>query len=185
MLVTSFSSLVLRFTTSCCGCHQVAIDPGDPQQVSTIYPSKPALFSIWGCLTHPEVEFDAMLVTFLSSLVLRFSTSCNGWHQLAPNLGVSQRVSTMYSSKPALCSFWGCLPHPQVQFHALLVTFLSSLVLRFSNSCCSCHLLAPSLGVSQHVSTLYPSKLALCSFWGCSPHPQVQFHALLPINACF
>ncbi len=35
---------------------------------------------------HPEVEFHAMLVVFLSSLVLHFSTSCYGWHQL-PQFG--------------------------------------------------------------------------------------------------
>ncbi len=87
-----------------------------------------------GCLPHPEVVFHAMLVTFSSPLVLRFSTSCYGCHQSALNLGVSQQVSTIYPSKPALCSFWGCLPHPEVQFHAMLVTFLSSLVLCFSTS---------------------------------------------------
>ncbi len=54
-----------------------------------------------------------MLVTFLSSLVLRFSTSCYGCHLLALDLGVSQQVSTIYPSKPALCSLWGCLPQPE------------------------------------------------------------------------
>jgi hypothetical protein len=90
-----------------------------------------------------------MLVTLLSSLVLRFSTSCYGCHQLASDLGVSQQVSTIYTSKTALCSLWVCLPHPEVEFHAMLVTFLSSLVLRFSTSCYGCHQLAPDHGVSQ------------------------------------
>ncbi len=62
-----------------------------------------------------------MLVRFLSSLVLCFSTNCYGCHQLAPDLRVSQQVSTIFPSKPALYSFWGCLPHPEVEFHAALV----------------------------------------------------------------
>ncbi len=139
MLVTFFSSLVLRFATSCYGCHQLAMDLCVPLQVSTIYPSKPALSSFWGCLTHPEVVFVAMLVTFLSSFVLLFSTSYYGCHQLAPDRGVSQQVSTIYPSKPALCGFWGCLPHPEVEFHARLVTFLSSFLLHFSTCCYGCH----------------------------------------------
>ncbi len=157
----------------------MAPDLGDSQQVSTIYPSKPALCRLWGCLPHPEVEFHAMLVTFLSSLVLRFSTNSYGCHQLAPDLGVSQQVSTIHPSKPALFSIWGCLPHPEDEFHAMLVTFLSSMVLRFSTSCYGCHQSAPDIGVSQQVSTIYPSKPALCSFWGCLPHPEVEFHAML------
>ncbi len=28
---------------------------------------------------------------------------------MAPDPGVPQQVSSIYSSKPALCSFWGCL----------------------------------------------------------------------------
>ncbi len=179
MLVTFLSSLVLRFSTSCYGCHQLEPDVGVSQQVSKIYPSKPALCSFWDCLPTPEDEFHAMLVTFLSSFVLRFSTSCYGCHQLAPDLGVSHQVSTIYPSKLALCSFWRCLPHPEVQFHAMLVTFLSSSVLRISNSCYGCRQLAPDLGVSQQVSTIHPSKPALCSFWRCLPHPEVEFHAML------
>ncbi len=154
-------------------------DLGVSQQVSTINPSKPALCSFWGCLPHPEVEFHAMLVTFFSSLVLRFITSCYGCHQLAPDHVVSKQVSTIYPSKPALCSFWGCLPHREVEFHAMLVTFLSSLVLRFGTSCYACHQLAPDLGVSQQVSTNYPSNPAVCSFWGCLTHPEIEFHAWL------
>ncbi len=157
-LVTFLSSLVLRFSTSCYGCHQLPTNHAVRQQVSTFYPLKPALCSFWGCLTHPEVDFDAMLVTFLSSLVLRFTTSCYGCHQVATDLGVPQQVSTFYPLKPALCSFWGCLTHPEVEFHAMLVTFLSSLVLRFSTSCCGSHHLAPDLGVSPQVSTIHPSK---------------------------
>ncbi len=179
MLVTFLSSLVLRFSTSCHGFHQLAPDPGVSQEVSTIYPSKPALCSFWGCLLDHEVEFKAMLVTLLSSLVLRFSTSCYGCHQLAPDLCVSQQVSTIYPSKPALCSLWVCLPHPEVEFHAMLVTFLSVLVLRFTTSCYGCHQLTPDLGVSQQVSTIYPSKPALCRFWSCLPPPEVEFHATL------
>ncbi len=43
--------------------------------------------------------------TFISTVLLRLSTTCYGCHQLAPDLGVSQQVSTMYPSKPALCSY--------------------------------------------------------------------------------
>ncbi len=146
MLGTFLSSLVLRFSTSCCGCHQLAPDLGVPEQVSSIYPLKPAICSFWSCLPHPEVEFHAMLVTFLSSLVLHFRTSCCGCHQLAPDLGVPEQVSSIYASKLAICSFWSCLPHPEVEFHAMLVTFLSSLVLHFSTSCCGCHQLAQASG---------------------------------------
>ncbi len=32
----------------------------------------------------------------------------------------SQEVSTIYPSKPGLCCVWGCLPHPEVEFHARL-----------------------------------------------------------------
>jgi hypothetical protein len=92
-----------------------------------------------------------MLVTFLSSLVLRFSIGCYGCQQLAQDLGFSQQVSTIYPTKPALCSVWGCLPHPEVEFHAFLVTFLSSLVLRFSISCYGCHQFAQDPGFSQQV----------------------------------
>ncbi len=46
--------------------------------------------------------------------------------ELAPDLGVSQQASTIYALKPPLCSCWGCLPHPEVEFHARRVTFLSS-----------------------------------------------------------
>ncbi len=157
----------------------MASDLGVPQQDSYIYPSKPAICSFWGCLTHPEVEFHAMLVMFFSSFVLRFTTSCYGWHQLATNLGVPQQVSTIYPSKPAICSFWDRLTHPEVEFHAMLVTFFSSLVLRFTTSCYGCHQLAPDLGVPQQVTTIYHSKPAICSFWGCLTHPEVEFHAML------
>ncbi len=105
-----------------------------------------------------------MLMTFLLSLVLRFGTTCFGCHQLEPDLGVSQQVSTIFPSKPALCSIWSCLPHPEVEFHARLVTFLSSLVLRFSNSCYGCHQLAPDPRVPPQVSSIYPSKPAICSY---------------------
>ncbi len=127
----------------------------------------------------PEVEFPAMLVTFLSSFVLRFSNGCYGCHQLAPDLGVSQQVSTIHPSKPALFSIWRCVPHPEVEFHAKLVTFLLSLLLCFGTCCYGCHQLAPDLGVSQQVSTIYASRPALCSFWGCLPHPEVEFDAML------
>ncbi len=164
MLVTFFSPLVLRFTTGCYGFHHVATNLGVPEQVSTIYPSKPALCSFWGCLTQPEVELDAMVVTFLSSLLLRFKTSCYGCHQLALDLGVSQQVSTTYHSKPALCIFWGCLPHPEVEFHARLVTFLSSSVLSVTTVYFGSQQLAQDPGFPQHVSSIYPSKPAICSF---------------------
>ncbi len=109
-----FSSLVLPFTTSCYGCHQLATDLGLLQHVSTTYPSKPALCSFWGCLPHPEVEFHARLVTFLSSSVLSVTTVYHGSHQLAPDVGVPQQVSSIYPSEPAICIFWGCLTHPEV-----------------------------------------------------------------------
>ncbi len=164
MLVTFFSSIVLRFSTSCYGCHHLATDLRLPQQVSTIYPSRPAHCSFWGCLTHPEVEFDPMLVAFLSSFVLRFSTSIFGCHQLASDIGVSQQVSTIYPSKGALCSFWGCLPHPEVEVHARLVTCLSSSVLCVTIVYYGSHQLAPDAGVPQQVSPTYPSEPAICSF---------------------
>ncbi len=131
MLVMIFSSLVLRFTTRFYGCHQLATDLGVPQHVSTIYQSKQELCNIWGCLPHPEVEFHARLVTFLSSWVLTITTVYYGSHQLALDNGVPQQVSSIYPSKPAICSIWGCLTHPEVEFQAMLVTFFSSLVLRF------------------------------------------------------
>ncbi len=147
MLVMFLSYLVLRFSTSCYGCHQLAIDLGVPQQVSTIYPSKAALCSIWACLPHPEVELHDMLVTFLSSLVLCVSTVYYGFHQLAPDPGVPQKVSLIYPSKPAICSFWGSLTHPEVEFQAMVVLFFSSFVLRFTTSGYGCHQLAADLGV--------------------------------------
>ncbi len=91
--------------------------------------------ALWGCLPHFEVEFHAMLVTFLLSLALRFSTSSYGCHQLAKDPGVPQQVTSINPSKHAICSFVGCLTHPIVEFHGMLVTFLSSLVLHFSTSC--------------------------------------------------
>ncbi len=94
----------------------IIIDPNLPFETSTL--QLLGLFT-----THPEVEFHALLVTFLSSLVLRFSASCYGCHQLATGPGVSQQVSSIYPSKPALCSHWGCLPHREVEFHAMPVTF--------------------------------------------------------------
>ncbi len=179
MLVTFLSSLVLCFCTSCSGCHQLAPDVGVSQQVSSIYPSIAAHCSFWGCLTQLEVEFHAMLVTFLWFLVLSVTTVYNASHLLALEPGVPQQVSWIYPSKPAICSFWGCLTHPEVEFHAMLVTFLSSLVLRFSTRSYGCHQSAPDHGVSLRVSTIYPTKPALCSFWGCLPHPEVEFHVRL------
>jgi hypothetical protein len=106
-----------------------------------------------------------MLVTFLSSLVLRFSTCYNGCHQSATDLGVSQPVSTMYPSKPALCSVWGCLSHPEVEFHARLVTILSSSVLSVTTVYNVSLLLAPDPGVLQKDYSIYPSEPTICSFW--------------------
>ncbi len=139
MLVTFFSSLVLRFSTSCYGCHQSVPDLDVPQQVSTICPFKLALCSFWGCLPYPDVEFHARLVTFLSSSVLCVATIYYGSHQLTPDPRVPQQVSSFYPSKPPICSFWGCLTLPEVEFHAMLVTFFSSLVLSFTPSCYGCH----------------------------------------------
>ncbi len=164
-MVTFLSSSVLSVITVYYGSDQLAPDAGVPQQVSSIYPSELGICSFWGCFTHPEVEFHAMLVTFFSSLVLRFTTSCYGCPQLAPDLGVPQQVSTIYPSKHAHSSFWGCLTHPEVEFHAMLVTFLSSFVFPFSTSCYGCYQLAPDPGVPQQVSSIYPSEPALCSFW--------------------
>ncbi len=144
-----------------------------------MYPSKPAICSFWGCLSHPKVDFHARLVAFLSSLVLSVTTVYEGSHQLAPDPRVPQQVSSIYTSKLAICSFCGCLTHPEVEFHAMMVAFISSLVLRFSTSCYGCHQLAPDLGVPQQVSTIYPSKPALCSFWGCLTHHEVEFDAML------
>ncbi len=149
-------SFILRFSTSCYGCHQFAPHLGVSQQVSTTYPSKPALSSFWGCLPHPEVEFHARLVTFLSCSVLSVTTVYYGSHQLAPDPRVPQQVSSIYPSEPAICSFWGGLTHLEVEFDAMLVTFFSSFALRFTTSFFGCHQLGTDLCVPLQVSTIYP-----------------------------